>query len=79
MLALLTALLPQEIVKNASRLGVGLSQQLDERVGVTRQTINAIEQEKYSPTRELAFRFALEFQLEFIDVFSFDRCQSRHY
>lgn len=57
------------------RHGVGLSQQqLAERVGVTRQTINAIEQEKYSPTLELAFRLALEFQQEFTDVYSFDRC-----
>lgn len=33
-------------------------QQLAERVGVTRQTINAIEGDKYSPSLEVAFRIA---------------------
>ena len=31
---------------------------LAERVGVTRQTINAIEQNKYSPSLETAFKIA---------------------
>jgi len=54
------------------RQAAGLSQQqLAERVGVTRQTINAIEQEKYSPTLELAFRLAREFGVGFEDVFQF--------
>lgn len=34
-------------------------QQLAEHVGVTRQTIVAIEKEKYSPSLEVAFRIAL--------------------
>jgi putative transcriptional regulator len=55
------------------RQAAGLSQQqLAERVGVTRQTINAIEQEKYSPTLELAFRLAREFEVGFEDVFRFN-------
>ena len=33
-------------------------QDLAERVGVTRQTINAIELGKYSPSLEVAFRIA---------------------
>lgn len=33
--------------------------QLAEQVGVTRQTIVAIEKEKYSPSLEVAFRIAL--------------------
>lgn len=33
-------------------------QQLAERVGVSRQTINAIEGGKYAPSLELAFRIA---------------------
>jgi len=33
-------------------------QELAERVGVTRQTVNAIEGAKYAPTLELAFRIA---------------------
>jgi putative transcriptional regulator len=54
------------------RQQAGLSQQeLAERVGVTRQTINAIEQEKYSPTLELAFRLAREFGTGFEEVFQF--------
>jgi putative transcriptional regulator len=37
-------------------------QQLAEKAGVTRQTIVAIEKEKYSPSLELAFRIALVFR-----------------
>lgn len=33
-------------------------QELADRVGVTRQTVNAIEQNKYSPSLEVAFRIA---------------------
>ena len=36
-------------------------QDLAERVGVTRQTINAIELGKYSPSLEVAFRIAAVF------------------
>ena len=36
---------------------------LGERIGVTRQTIAAIEQGKYSPTLEAAFRIAQVFVL----------------
>ncbi len=46
-------------------------QQLAEKVGVTRQTIVAIEKEKYSPTLELAFRIAAVFNLPLEEVFSF--------
>lgn len=35
--------------------------ELGERVGVTRQTIAAIEQGKYSPSLEVAFRIAAVF------------------
>jgi putative transcriptional regulator len=45
--------------------------ELAERVGATRQTINAIEQEKYAPSLELAFRIAQAFGLGFEDVWSF--------
>ncbi len=33
-------------------------QELADRVGVTRQTVNAIEGNKYSPSLEVAFRIA---------------------
>ena len=45
---------------------------LAERAGVTRQTIIALEQEKYSPSLELAFRIALIFGVPLEEVFSFD-------
>lgn len=47
-------------------------QQLAEKVGVTRQTIIAMEQEKYSPSLELAFRVALTFGVPLEEVFSYD-------
>ena len=47
-------------------------QQLAEKVGVTRQTIIAMEQEKYSPSLELAFRIALAFGVPLEEVFSYD-------
>jgi putative transcriptional regulator len=51
----------------------GLSQQaLADAVDATRQTINAIEQEKYAPSLELAFRIAREFKLGFEDVWAFE-------
>ena len=47
-------------------------QQLAEKVGVTRQTIIAMEQEKYSPSLELAFRIAQVFGVPLEEVFSYD-------
>ena len=47
-------------------------QQLAEKVGVTRQTIIAMEQGKYSPSLELAFRIALAFNVTLGEVFSYD-------
>ncbi len=46
-------------------------EQLAEKVGVTRQTIIAIEGAKYSPSLELAFRIALVFGVPLEDVFSY--------
>ncbi len=47
-------------------------QQLADRVGVSRQTMVAIEKAKYSPTLELAFRIARVFGVPVESVFSFD-------
>jgi putative transcriptional regulator len=44
-------------------------QQLADKVGVTRQTIVALEQGKYSPSLELAFRISRVFKLPLEDVF----------
>lgn len=45
---------------------------LANQVGVTRQTIIALEKEKYSPSLELAFRIAFVFDVPLEEVFSFD-------
>jgi len=44
---------------------------LAERIGVTRQTIIAIEQGKYSPSLELAFQIAVVFGVPLADVFQY--------
>jgi putative transcriptional regulator len=44
-------------------------QQLAQQVGVTRQTIVAIEKGDYAPSLELAFRIALTFKLPLEAVF----------
>ncbi len=49
-----------------------IQQQLAEKVGVTRQTIIAMEKGKYSPSLELAFRIALVFDVPLDEVFSYD-------
>lgn len=46
-------------------------QQLADAVGVTRQTIMAIEKGKYSPSLELAFKLAHVFNLPLEEVFSY--------
>ena len=46
-------------------------QELAERTGVTRQTIVAIEQGKYSPSLELAFRIARVFNSGLEEVFKY--------
>lgn len=45
---------------------------LAEKVGVTRQTIVAIEQGRYSPSLEVAFRIARAFQVPLEQVFTYD-------
>jgi putative transcriptional regulator len=44
--------------------------ELGEKIGVTRQTVAAIEQGKYSPTLETAFRIADVFGVTLEQVFS---------
>ena len=46
--------------------------ELADKVGVTRQTILAIENGKYSPSLELAFRIAYVFDSPLEEVFSYD-------
>jgi putative transcriptional regulator len=47
--------------------------ELAERVGVSRQTVNAIETGKYDPSLELAFRLARLFELRIEEVFEPER------
>ena len=47
-------------------------EKLARQVGVTRQTIIAMEKGKYSPSLELSFRIALVFDVPLGDVFSYD-------
>lgn len=46
-------------------------QQLADRVGVTRQTVNAMEANKYSPSLEVAFRVARVFGVPVERVFQY--------
>ena len=45
--------------------------ELAERIGVTRQTVIAIEQGRYSPSLEMAFQIAHAFGVPLDEVFSY--------
>ncbi|MFC0526997.1 helix-turn-helix transcriptional regulator [Phytohabitans kaempferiae] len=45
--------------------------ELADRIGVTRQTIIAIEQGRYSPSLEMAFLIARVFEVPLDDVFQY--------
>ncbi len=45
--------------------------ELAEQIGVTRQTVIAIEQERYSPSLEMAFQIARVFGVPLDDVFAY--------
>jgi len=46
--------------------------ELADRIGVTRQTVNAIEQAKYSPSLEVAFQIARVFDRPLETVFHYE-------
>lgn len=46
--------------------------ELAQRIGVTRQTLNAIEAAKYSPSLELAFKISQVFNQPLDDIFSYE-------
>jgi putative transcriptional regulator len=50
--------------------------ELAERVGVTRQTVIAIEQGRYSPSLEMAFLIARAFGVRLDDVFQYPEEES---
>jgi putative transcriptional regulator len=47
-------------------------QELADRIGVTWQTVNAIELGKYSPSLEVAFRIAGVFRVPLDQVFQYE-------
>ena len=47
-------------------------QELADQIGVTRQTVIAIELDKYSPSLETAFRIARVFNVPLEQVFQYD-------
>jgi putative transcriptional regulator len=63
------------IVNNIRRLRFDrkemTQQELADRIGVTRQTVNAIELSKYSPSLEVAFRIADVFGVPLDQVFQY--------
>jgi putative transcriptional regulator len=50
--------------------------ELADRIGVTRQTIIAIEQGRYSPSLEVAFRIARTLGVSLEDVFEYPEEES---
>ncbi|REG82041.1 helix-turn-helix transcriptional regulator [Algoriphagus antarcticus] len=52
----------------------GMTQEdLAEIIGVSRQTINAIEKEKFDPSLPTAFRLARLFELKIEELFSYEQ------
>lgn len=66
-----------QIINNIRRLRFNADEltqaALAEKVGVTRQTLSAIEAAKYSPTLELAFKIAEVFDVPLEDVFQYSK------
>ena len=66
----------EHLSNNVRRLrfehGQMTQQQLADKVGVTRQTIIAIESGKYAPSLPLAFRIARSFGVTLEQVFQYD-------
>jgi putative transcriptional regulator len=73
----LTGNAPGTRVRNTIRTlrfqnGEMTQQQLADSVGLTRQTIIAIEQGRYSPSLEAAFKIARVFQVPLEEVFQYE-------
>lgn len=67
---------PTKIVNRIRELraATGMTQaDLAEALGVTRQTVNAIEQGKYSPSLEVAFLTAQALRVPLDEVFSYPK------
>lgn len=46
--------------------------ELAEQLGITRQTVIAIEKERYDPSLELAFKMAKLFRVSIEDIFQYE-------
>lgn len=66
------SLITNEIRKLRFENGEMTQKDLANRVGVTRQTIVAIENSKYFPTLELAFKIAEVFEKDIETVFTYN-------
>ena len=66
---------PTKVTNDIRRLrfahGEMTQAELADRIGVTRQTIIAIEQGRYSPSLEMAFQVARVFNVPLDDVFQY--------
>jgi putative transcriptional regulator len=66
---------PTRVINQIRRLrfetGEMTQAELAERVGVTRQTVIAIEQGRYSPSLEMAFQIARVFKVPLDEVFQY--------
>lgn len=68
-------LIRSEIRRFRFNHGEMTQQELAEKVGVTRQTIAAIEKSRYSPSLELAFRIAKVFDAPLTEMFFYEEVQ----
>ena len=59
-------------IRREIQAATGSDYELAERFGVTRQTIVAIEQGRYSPSLEVAFRIARAFGAPLEQVFQYE-------
>jgi len=47
--------------------------ELAEKLGITRQTVLAIEKERYDPSLDLAFKMAALFKVSIEDIFQYGK------
>ena len=66
------AIIHNQIRELRFKSGEMTQQELADCVGITRQTVIALEKGRYYPSLELAFRIARAFNLSLEDVFQFE-------
>jgi putative transcriptional regulator len=64
--------LRNEVRRLRFEAGEMTQQDLADRVGVTRQTVIAVEQARYAPSLELAFKIAAAFDKPIGEVFAYE-------